>query len=89
MTDNKQTIWVVEGTTGEYSSRTEWPVCAFRSEEKAKEFTSQLLEYVRGSYAWEYEKCDAFKHPLDPNCRIEWLAGADYTCYPVELRGDV
>ena len=33
----KETVWVVMGTTGEYSDRNEWPVRAFFDEAAAQE----------------------------------------------------
>lgn len=47
MTQDKNTIYVVYGRTGEYSDRTEWPVRAFRTERAASDFRAQLLETCR------------------------------------------
>jgi len=43
----KKEIYVVMGTTGEYSDREEWPVCAFYDEEKAKERVVLAEQRVR------------------------------------------
>lgn len=39
-----KTIYMVEGTCGEYSDRSEWPVCAFTDEGKAKSLVEKLNE---------------------------------------------
>lgn len=41
------TIYVVRGSTGEYSDRTEWPVCAFTESWKAERFVAQIEVELR------------------------------------------
>ena len=41
------TVWVVSGTTGEYSDRTEWDAAVFTSEEQAEAYRALLLKAVR------------------------------------------
>lgn len=40
-------IYVVMGTSGEYSDRTEWPIVAYMSEERAKQKVLELDEKER------------------------------------------
>lgn len=53
-----QTIWVVIGTTGEYSDRSEWLTKAFRSEESAKDYVLFLTKERQklGTRSWNYEE---------------------------------
>jgi hypothetical protein len=37
-------IYVVQGSTGEYSDHKEWLVCAFKDEKKAQELVVQLTQ---------------------------------------------
>ena len=40
-------IWLVEGATGEYSDHTEWPVCFYYDEAKAKEHVEKAAARYR------------------------------------------
>ena len=81
-------IYVVYGRTGEYSSRSEWAVRAFRSEEAAKDFRQQLLDAVRelgcgrgdekardfpGYYQEEIETDKDYAHFREPWRRLKAL----------------
>ncbi len=35
-------IWIVQGSTGEYSDHSEWPVCGYYDETAAKSFAELL-----------------------------------------------
>ena len=53
-------VYVVFGSTGEYSDRTEWIVCGFLDEEKAKERVLLAGEEARTLFAsGEYSRYDA------------------------------
>ena len=86
-------IWIVEGSTGEYSDHTEWPVCAFKTEELAKEMVELCsAEYRRikirreelGLERWEDLPADCI-HKYDKGFTEDYT-GTNYQCYPVELR---
>lgn len=53
-----ENIWIVEGSSGEYSDRRDWVVCAYRTEAEAKrhaelaEARSKELRRDSGSY-WD------------------------------------
>lgn len=69
-------IWIVHGSTGEYSDRGEWVVCAYRSEGEAKAYVEFLgkkrQEVGPGRYedGWDYdleEQVEAAMRAFDPN----------------------
>lgn len=86
-----QTIYVVQGATGEYSDHLEWPVRAFLSEEKAKAHVVALAAWCDEHQCGEnapgtYEARDAARdkgHPLDPRFRCDYT-GTRYEYFPVE-----
>lgn len=86
-------IWIVEGSTGEYSDHTEWPVCTFKTEELAKEMVELCsAEYRRtkirreelGLDMWDELPADCV-HKYDPRFTEDYT-GTLWKCYPVELR---
>lgn len=90
-------IYVVQGSTGEYSDNREWMVCAFEDEEKAKEMVNDCtLEYLRIQQdlttldSWYYlyeslvEKNKIKPHRLDEKFEID-NTGTNYTYYPTKL----
>lgn len=96
MTETKQ-IWIVEGATGEYSDHTEWAVCAFYSEEKAKELTEQLSllaiaahsSALRFGSVFDFKKTNEGKKWLehDPMAQMDY-SGVNYTAYSITIRDD-
>lgn len=64
------TIYVIIGSTGEYSDRDEWLVKAVTNEDRAKALVTALCEPVKTSWSWSWEDVQRFKHPLDSQCRI-------------------
>ena len=89
-------IWIVEGSTGEYSDRTEWAVCAYKSEGNAQ---AKVLELEALISSFTGRKQDGPDEWLDRDKRAECMrehphgdphyqedyTGTAYTCYPVEL----
>lgn len=49
-------IYVVEGSTGEYSDNTHWLVQAFRSENKAKAAVVILSQFARESFKLRFDQ---------------------------------
>jgi hypothetical protein len=79
------TIFVVEGSTGEYSDHREWPVMAYRDEAAAKahvEAATRRANDLKAQHA-----CDipdgANEH--DPGMQTDYT-GTRYYYYAVELR---
>lgn len=58
-------IWIIWGTVGEYSDRSEWPLCAYTTEEAAQDACDELGSLSRDACMrleqsdWDYEKEDA------------------------------
>ena len=50
-------IYVIQGTTGEYSDRADWIVCAFKDKEKATSFEQDLTD-LSNKYFKSLEKLD-------------------------------
>lgn len=84
-------IWIVMGSTGEYSDRREWPVIAFTSEDAAKERIAALdvrMQQIPQEWRddrWEHEvKIKEHMAPLDPNFSMDYT-GTSYFFYEVEV----
>lgn len=67
--DSEGTIYVVMGSTGEYSDRTEWPVCAYSDKSEAQTHCQLATAYVNehNHGDWRYDNPAS---PYDPNLRI-------------------
>lgn len=79
-------IYVVEGSTGEYSDHREWLVRAYRDEDKAKEHVlkatsraNELYAKAGGSY-WDIDENNEY----DPGMHVDYT-GVRYAYYKVEL----
>lgn len=85
------TIYVVFGKTGEYSDYTEWPVKAFKSEERAIEFVEEVsAEYRKlrdkyGTYMFDGMIKAGDKNHLDPHMGYDHVTGTEYEYFPLEL----
>ncbi len=85
-------IYVVMGTTGEWSDRTEWTVAAYIDEEEAKkhvELASEKAneEAVKGnasSNKWNYQ----YKNEYDKSMQIDYT-GTSYFICEVDLFVDI
>jgi hypothetical protein len=82
-------VYVVMGSTGEYSDRTEWPVKAFRDEARAKEF---VIDCDREANRIQVEHDRGIRirqtHKHDPDFRMDYT-GTSYFLYEVELDDDL
>lgn len=90
-------IYIVKGTTGEYSDRAEWDVKAFEKEETAQTFCAELnalaevhTEREHNSFAskryvtWESMRVVAEAlEPLDPKARCDYT-GLTYAVEELE-----
>ena len=84
-------VWIVMGSTGEYSDRREWPVIAFTAEAAAKEHIAVLdvrMQQMPQEWRedrWEHEeKIKAHMAPLDPNFSMDYT-GTSYFFYEVDV----
>ena len=83
----RETIYIVEGSTGEYSDHRDWMLCAYRDEAAAQEHVEKATARANELVA-EYQRSydipsGANEH--DPSMQIDYT-GVRYTYYSVELR---
>ena len=90
-------IWIVSGTTGEYSSRSEWVVCAYTAEADAAAHVAKASQYAEAWHAFtqtpEFERMDwhsgrklmRSSNPMDPSFSCDYT-GTTYEIQEVELR---
>lgn len=60
-------IYVITASSGEYSDRCDWNVCAFTSEERAKEFSDKLVRLASYNNDFLKRKWDEFDCKYDPS----------------------
>jgi osmotically-inducible protein OsmY len=82
-------IYVVMGSTGEYSDRSEWPVVAFRDEEEARkrvENATRRAKELEATKPRDYRRItEHFKqNEFDPDMRNDYT-GTAYYYMTVEL----
>ena len=82
-----QPIWMVGGTTGEYSDRTEWVVDAWRTEAEAQEravFLKRRIEELGIAtverYGKKYEKAIADMKKEDVAFQNDYTGTEYYVC---------
>jgi hypothetical protein len=75
-------VFVVQGSTGEYSSRDDWNVCAYEDEELAKRHVLLADEWSTIHFR-RYE--DPPPNPYDPFMKQQYT-GTFYTYDAVEVR---
>lgn len=83
----KRTIYVVVGTTGEYSDRSEWLVCAFVKEQDAKDLVvnaSRRAQELAATRSSQYS-IERAANEYDPKMEMDYT-GTTYYYAPVELR---
>jgi hypothetical protein len=93
-------VYVVCGSTGEYSDHTEWAVCAYEKQEMAELLVTRLTQAVgaaavslrrAGVGGLEYEARRVLEAQLqlyDPECVIDYT-GVRWWVQEVELRTEV
>lgn len=90
-------IYVVEGSTGEYSDHDEWMVKAFTAESVAREFVEKCTEEANRVQSeiqiktgrWyvsvtDFEEYNIAKNKYDPDMRVDYT-GVNYNISCVEL----
>lgn len=90
------TIYIVQGTTGEYSNRNDWLVCAYRTQEQADEHASkathrakEIQEQVHkdGCRYTDREREIWRTNEYDPDMQMDYT-GTLYIVMETELRED-
>lgn len=86
-----QCVWIVMGTTGEYSDRSEWPVVACTSEEGAKARVAaldirmqQMPQEWREDRLAHMDEIKAHMAPLDGSFSMDYT-GTSYFVYEVPV----
>ena len=86
-----ESVWIVEGATGEYSDHCEWPVDAWDNKEAAEARVAFLGAKYReivgvhtDRYTDEYEAAKEKMREFDPSFRCDYT-GTRYHCYEVTL----
>ncbi len=83
---NPTKVWLVYGSTGEYSEFTEWVVCACLEEQRAIDITKELNNWcVEKGFDHSSASWDGPKPDLDPNFHANYT-GTGYSYYEVEIR---
>lgn len=73
-------IFIVMGTTGEYSDRTEWPVCFYETEAKAQlhcELAKQEANKIEALKGNKYARHTG-TNPYDPNMSMDYTGTSYY-----------
>lgn len=86
-----KTIFVVEGSTGEYSDHYEWPVCAFVDEKKAADLVVKaqaranelFAQYCAGN-RMRYDEIPEEANEFDLRMHADYT-GVRYRYFPVTL----
>jgi len=80
-------IWIVEGTTGEYSDRDDWVVCAYTSQEKAENHASKAMRRAKEIQKDRLTRYSAPKssNEFDPKMRMDYT-GTEYYVIECELK---
>lgn len=91
-----KTIYVVQGTTGEYSGRSEWSVCAYTDLEMARAHVTLADDWARADhvrrqpskrdkYGMYFDHGDGPPNPYDPSYRADYT-GTYYYLAEVDVR---
>ena len=88
-------IYIVEGSTGEYSDHCEWIVCAFADKTKAEELVLKATERAKKIFAemesdlqsvwYGGDRSGKYVNEFDPGMNMGYT-GTYYTYYETELR---
>ena len=91
MTEDQKnpTIFVVVGTTGEYSDRSEWLVVAYWRESDARAHAEAAKKwYLENSADKHWTEMGHSRNPYDPGMRCDYT-GTDWTVTEVPFREGV
>jgi hypothetical protein len=78
------TVWIVQGSTGEYSDHEEWIVGGFLSRSKAQRLVVEAQARVNELYASEVHSIPLGSNEFDPRCKFDYT-GTHYTCFGVDV----
>jgi len=87
--DAGKKVYIVHGTTGEYSDRWEWMVAAYTDEAKAVAHAEAAKKfYMERDLFRRRHRYDYPRNPFDPDMAIDYT-GTDWIVQAVELRDDL
>ena len=79
-------IYIVNGTTGEYSDRNDWVVCAYKDKALADAHVHDAMLRAKEIEKSDYRHDnDRNKNEFDPNMRIDYT-GTEYYVVETELK---
>lgn len=81
-------IWIVEGTSGEYSDQDQWIVCAYRSKERAEDVAANATRRADEiqKNRKRYEPIPDGANEFDPKMRMGGYTGTEYYTVECELK---
>jgi hypothetical protein len=79
-----KTIWVVYGTTGEYSDRSTWDIAAYPNEADAQAHADAATKFYCDERVFELRHKTKPINPYDKNADCDYT-GTEWGIYPVEL----
>lgn len=82
----KEKIYVVMGSTGEYSDRTEWSVCAYADKALAEQHVQMADACAKEQMPYRYDK--ELVNPFDPGMIMDYT-GTYYYIYEVPVRTEL
>ena len=78
-------IYIVFGTSGEYSDRSEWAVAAYEVEANAEAHVTAAKKWLQENVnLWEIDWNNLPENPYDPYMRLD--GGCEWFVYDTELR---
>lgn len=86
-------IWIVEGSTGEYSDRRDWPVAAYKHETDAlrhaqlAQRAADEIEAIKKRDDVDWYAHEPIPNPYDDGMTIDYN-GVFYRAYPVSMRAN-
>ena len=96
MTEQVKKIFVVQGSTGEYSDRTEWNVAAYAAKEMAERHVllvqQWLADEIKGrdywSMNWDEREALTQRNPYDSHMSFDY-SGTSYWVAEVDFRNTI
>lgn len=77
-------LHVVQGTSGEYSDRREWIVCAYEDKAKAEAHAEAAKRWYQENDCHRLRHGKDFSNPFDPGMQLDYT-GTDWTVYEIPL----
>lgn len=68
----KRMAYVLWGTTGEFSDRSEWVVAVYLDKERAEEHQRLAEKVVEGKQNLDWEEKDNLRSLFDPNVQVDY-----------------